>query len=228
MIAFPYAILWLVLLIVIIVQGSLGHSKAALTASIWLLSFAVIAAVHALRLSHPEASLRPGGRPKSRRARASGPAEGRGAGTLECDGHGKWLRARPSFPRLSAAYNCVDHSIPPQFIHPDQRPPSAYASRNWLCGPGRYRLCLPQPSPECLYSGCIRAMVQHFGQSGNHCLLRFGYPRPILSISRHPGKTAKNSSSDPPGLQTGGTGHTGPPPVHPGCLRSPQSLDQDH
>ena len=54
-IAFPYAILWLVLLIVVIVQGSLGHSKAALTASIWLLSFAAIAAVHALRLSRPEA-----------------------------------------------------------------------------------------------------------------------------------------------------------------------------
>ena len=56
-IAFPYAILWLVLLIVIIVQGSLGHSKAALTASIWLLVFSVIAAVHALRLRRPEAEL---------------------------------------------------------------------------------------------------------------------------------------------------------------------------
>ena len=56
-IAFPYAILWLILLIVIIVQGSLGHSNAALTASIWLLVFSVIAAVHALRLRRPEAEL---------------------------------------------------------------------------------------------------------------------------------------------------------------------------
>jgi Caspase domain len=56
-IAFPYAILWLILLIVIIVQGSLGHSNAALTASIWLLVSSVIAAVHALRLRLPEAEL---------------------------------------------------------------------------------------------------------------------------------------------------------------------------
>ena len=68
-IAFPYAILWLVLLIVIIVQGSLGHSKAALTASIWLLVFSVIAAVHALRLRRPEAELAARLKAESRRAR---------------------------------------------------------------------------------------------------------------------------------------------------------------
>jgi hypothetical protein len=47
-----YTILWGTLLIVIIVQSNLGHLDADLTASGWLLFFAVVAAVHALRLRH--------------------------------------------------------------------------------------------------------------------------------------------------------------------------------
>ena len=49
-ITFLYASLWLGLLIAIIVQGSVGHLKPSLSCSIWLLGFAAIAAVHALRL----------------------------------------------------------------------------------------------------------------------------------------------------------------------------------
>lgn len=60
--ALAYTILWVTLLIVIIVQSSLGHLNAALTASGWLLFFAVVAAVHALWLRRrvfvaPNASL---------------------------------------------------------------------------------------------------------------------------------------------------------------------------
>ena len=49
-ITFLYASLWLGLLIAVIVQGSVGHLKPSLSCSIWLLGFAAIAAVHALRL----------------------------------------------------------------------------------------------------------------------------------------------------------------------------------
>ncbi len=49
-ITFLYASLWLGLLIAAKVQGSVGHLKPSLSCSIWLLGFAAIAAVHALRL----------------------------------------------------------------------------------------------------------------------------------------------------------------------------------
>ncbi len=52
LVTIAYTILWVTLLIVIIVQSNLGHLNADLTASGWLLFFAVVAAVHALRLRH--------------------------------------------------------------------------------------------------------------------------------------------------------------------------------
>jgi Caspase domain len=49
-VAIAYSSLWFVLLIVIIVQGSLGHLASSIAASVWLLVFAAVAAAHALRL----------------------------------------------------------------------------------------------------------------------------------------------------------------------------------
>ena len=48
----PYVSIWLALLLVIIIQGSLGHLKPSLTAAIWLLALSVIAALNALWLRH--------------------------------------------------------------------------------------------------------------------------------------------------------------------------------
>lgn len=52
LLTFPYTFIWLVLLLVIIIQGSVGHPKPSLAAAIWLLFLSVIAALNALWLRH--------------------------------------------------------------------------------------------------------------------------------------------------------------------------------
>jgi serine/threonine-protein kinase len=52
LLAFPYVSTWLALLLVIIIQGSVGHLKPSLAAAIWLLALSVIAALNALWLRH--------------------------------------------------------------------------------------------------------------------------------------------------------------------------------
>jgi hypothetical protein len=49
-ITIAYSFLWFILLIVIIVQGSLGHVAAAINSSVSLLVFAILVTAHALRL----------------------------------------------------------------------------------------------------------------------------------------------------------------------------------
>jgi hypothetical protein len=58
-IAIPYSTLWLILMLVIIFQGSAGHLQPALTTSICLIVYAVIAAMHALKLSRRVFVVRP-------------------------------------------------------------------------------------------------------------------------------------------------------------------------
>lgn len=52
LLTFPYVSIWLALLLVIIIQGSVGHLKPSLAAAIWLLSLSLIAALNALWLRH--------------------------------------------------------------------------------------------------------------------------------------------------------------------------------
>jgi hypothetical protein len=52
LLTFLYAALWLAMLLVIIIQGSVGHLKPPVAATIWLLVFSVIATLNALWLRH--------------------------------------------------------------------------------------------------------------------------------------------------------------------------------